>query len=96
MALTKAEKAMDNFNNEVIAIALEQIDKKELAKAIAKEVTTYIKKDVKNALRRDINIGNLITTQLKSEKTKVGRNFQGLIAEITNDMVDSIRVPNPE
>ena len=34
MGITKAEKAINDFNSEVTALAIQQIDKKELAKKL--------------------------------------------------------------
>lgn len=95
MAQTKAEKTIQQFNNEVTALALSKIDKEKLADTLAKQVQLEIHKDVKNVISKSLNIGKMITQQLNSETSKVGRNYQGLIAEITQDMIEAIRkVPN--
>lgn len=93
MALTKAEKAMLDFNSEVTALALKKIDKNQLATTLAAEIQRTIKRDINNSLFRNLNVGRLITQQLSNENTKTGRNFQGLITEITNDMISAIRTP---
>lgn len=96
MAQTKAEKTIQQFNNEITVLALKEINKTELAQTLAKELQLIIKRDIKHTLTKNINVGRLITHQLNDETSKTGRNFQGLIAEITQDMLESIRKVNPE
>ena len=96
MALTKAEKAINEFNNEIAVLALSKIDKEKLSTEIARDLLNTIRRDARSIMNSELNVGRQIKTILTSENSKTGRNYQGLLAEITQGMIDSIRTPPKE
>lgn len=96
MAKQKTETILDNFNQEILSIALTKIDKNQLATQLAKALQARLQSSTISIIKQNIDIDKLIKKELFGSNSKVSRNLQATISEITQEMVETIRNPKKQ
>jgi len=84
-------EALDQFNDEVIKIALKSLDKDKLAKKLAASIEKKMTEEFESLTDNGLDFEYWITDMLTSDSNPAGKAFNQAIQDITRRMAESIQ-----
>ena len=81
---------MNKFNDEIVKMALEQVDKQALADKLANTISTQIAKEFSASGAYELDINEWLYEELGNTRTAAGKTYQKAMKGLAKRMADSL------